>query len=115
MSAENISYDLKRFAGIKRDYTEDDVERLRGSIKIEYSMCKMQSQKLWKLLNTESYVGNKVISILPGTHISFRLNDEVKKKGCCACIMCFFRKEPELPDIVDASFVGPSRASGTDL
>ena len=66
-------------------------------------------------LNTESYVGNKVISILPGTHISFRLNDEVKKKGCCACIMCFFRKEPELPDIVDASFVGPSRASGTDL
>ena len=56
MSAENISYDLKRFSGIKRDYTEDDVERLRGSIKIEYSMCKMQSQKLWKLLNTESYV-----------------------------------------------------------
>ena len=46
MSAENISYDLKRFAGIKRDYSEDDVERLRGSIKIEYSMCKIQSQKL---------------------------------------------------------------------
>ena len=50
MSAENISYDLKRFAGIKRDYTNDDVERLRGSIKIEYSMCKNQSQKLWNLL-----------------------------------------------------------------
>ena len=45
MSAENISYDLKRFAGIKRDYTDDEVERLRGSIKIEYSMCKNQSQK----------------------------------------------------------------------
>ena len=56
MSAENISYDLKRFAGIKRDYTPEEVERLRGSIKIEYSMCKMQSQKLWKLLNTEAYV-----------------------------------------------------------
>ena len=38
MSAENISYDLKRFAGIKRDYTDDEVERLRGSIKIEYSI-----------------------------------------------------------------------------
>ena len=38
MSAENISYDLKRFAGIKRDYSEEDVERLRGSIKIEYSI-----------------------------------------------------------------------------
>ena len=56
MSAENISYDLKRFAGIKRDYSDDEVERLRGSIKIEYSMCKNQSQKLWKLLNAEAYV-----------------------------------------------------------
>ena len=52
MSAENISYDLKRFAGIKRDYSEEEVERLRGSIKIEYSLCKNQSQKLWELLNT---------------------------------------------------------------
>ena len=51
MSAENISYDLKRFAGIKRDYTPDEVERLRGSIKIEYSMCKHQSIKLWNLIN----------------------------------------------------------------
>ena len=56
MSAENISYDLKRFAGIKRDYTNEEVERLRGSIKIEYSLCKNQSQKLWKLLNSEPYV-----------------------------------------------------------
>ena len=60
MSAENISYDLHRFAGIKRDYTPEEVERLRGSIKIEYSMCKMQSQKLWRLLNTESYVNTRV-------------------------------------------------------
>ena len=56
MSAENISYDLQRFAGIKRDYTPEEVERLRGSIKIEYSMCQMQSQKLWKLLNSEPYI-----------------------------------------------------------
>ena len=66
MSAENISYDLKRFAGIKRDYTEEEVERLRGSIKIEYSMCKMQSQKLWKLLNTESYINT--LGSLSGNH-----------------------------------------------
>ena len=69
-------------------------------------------------LNTESYIGNKVISILPGTHISFRVNDEDienKKKTCFRAFFCFCRKEPELPDIVDATFVGPSRASGTDL
>ena len=53
MSAENVSYDLKRFEGIKRDYTPKEVERLRGSIKIEYSLCKLQSMKLWNLLNTE--------------------------------------------------------------
>ena len=50
MSAENVSYDLKRFVGIKRDYTPEEVERLRGSIKIEYSLCKLQSEKLWNLV-----------------------------------------------------------------
>jgi len=51
MSSEaKVSYDLKRFSGIKRDYTPEEVERLRGSIKIEHSMCKHQSTKLWKLL-----------------------------------------------------------------
>ena len=66
MSAENISYDLKRFAGIKRDYTPEEVERLRGSIKIEYSICKQQSTKLWKLLNSEPYVNT--LGSLSGNH-----------------------------------------------
>ena len=46
MSAEaKVSYDLKRFIGIKRDYTPEEVERLRGSIKIEHSMCKHKTKK----------------------------------------------------------------------
>ena len=56
MSAENVSYDLKRFAGIKRDYKPEEIERLRGSIKIEYSLCKQQSIKLWIFLKSETYV-----------------------------------------------------------
>ena len=49
MSSEaKVSYDLKRFAGIKRDYTTEEVERIRGSIRIEYSLCKHLSEKLWK-------------------------------------------------------------------
>ena len=52
----NVSFDLKRFAGIKRDYTKQDVEKLRGTFNIEYTLCKSQSEKLWNLLNTESYV-----------------------------------------------------------
>ena len=56
MSKSNVSYDLKRFSGIKRDYTPEQVERLKGSIKIDYTICKIQSQKLWELLNSEPYV-----------------------------------------------------------
>jgi len=52
----NVSFDLKRFAGIKRDYTKEDVEKLKGTFNIEYTLCKSQSEKLWNLLNTESYV-----------------------------------------------------------
>ena len=67
MSSETkVSYGLKRFAGIKRDYTPEEVERLRGSIKIEYSICKQQSTKLWKLLNTENYVNT--LGSLSGNH-----------------------------------------------
>ena len=52
----NVSFDLKRFFGIKRDYTKQDVEKLKGTFNIEYTLCKSQSEKLWNLLNTESYV-----------------------------------------------------------
>ncbi len=56
ITSGNVSFDLKRFAGIKRDYTEKDVEKLRGTFDIEYTLCKSQSEKLWNLLNTESYI-----------------------------------------------------------
>ena len=66
MTKSNVSYDLKRFSGIKRDYTEDEVERLRGSIKIQYTMCEIQSKKLWNLLNTEPFVNT--LGSLSGNH-----------------------------------------------
>ena len=51
-----VSFDLKRFSGIKRDYTKEEVEKLKGTFNIEYTLCKSQSEKLWNLLNTESYI-----------------------------------------------------------
>ena len=66
MSKAKVSYDLKRFAGIKRDYTFEQVEKLRGSIKIEYTLCKLQSKKLWELLNSEPYVST--LGSLSGNH-----------------------------------------------
>src|SRR3954467_15713499 len=45
-----------RWAGITRPYTQEDVERLRGTVRIEYSLARSGAEKLWKLLNEESYV-----------------------------------------------------------
>jgi len=56
MKSGNVSFDLKRFAGIKRDYSKEDVEKLKGTFNIEHTICKSQSEKLWNLLNTEAYV-----------------------------------------------------------
>ena len=56
IKSANVSFDLKRFVGIKRDYSKDDVEKLKGTFNIEYTLCKTQSEKLGNLLNTESYV-----------------------------------------------------------
>jgi len=48
--------EIKNNTTILRDYTKKDVEKLRGSFNIEYSLCKNLSQKLWKSLNNEPYV-----------------------------------------------------------
>ena len=56
MKSLNVSFDLKRFSGIKRDYSKEDVEKLKGTFNIEYTLSKYQSEKLWNLLNTEPYI-----------------------------------------------------------
>jgi len=45
-----------RYEGIRRDYTMDDVKRLSGSVKIEYTLAELGAQRLWELLNTEPYI-----------------------------------------------------------
>lgn len=45
-----------RWEGITRPYTADDVERLRGSIQIEYTLARRGAEKLWEMLHTEPYV-----------------------------------------------------------
>jgi isocitrate lyase len=45
-----------RWDGITRDYTADDVLRLRGSIDIEHTLAEMGAERLWDLLNDEPYV-----------------------------------------------------------
>jgi isocitrate lyase len=45
-----------RFAGILRPYTPEDVERLRGSVRIEHTLADMGARRLWALLHEEEYV-----------------------------------------------------------
>jgi len=45
-----------RWAGIKRDYKAADVERLRGSVKIEYTLAELGARRLWELLHTRPFV-----------------------------------------------------------
>ena len=45
-----------RFAGIKRDYTLDQVKALSGSIHVEYSLARQTAEKMWTLLHSEDYV-----------------------------------------------------------
>lgn len=45
-----------RWDGITREYSAEDVLRLRGSVDIDYTLAKMGAERLWDLLNTEPYV-----------------------------------------------------------
>jgi isocitrate lyase len=45
-----------RFAGIRRDYTLADVQRLSGSFTVKHTLAEMGARRLWHLLKTEPYV-----------------------------------------------------------
>ncbi|MBI3652069.1 MAG: isocitrate lyase [Acidobacteria bacterium] len=46
----------KRWRKIRRPYRARDVARLRGSIRIKYSLAELGAQRLWKLLHSEDYI-----------------------------------------------------------
>lgn len=59
LSVAELEKDWKtnpRWKGVERPYSALDVDRLRGSVDIEYSLARLTSEKLWKYLNTEPYV-----------------------------------------------------------
>ena len=45
-----------RWAGIKRPYTQADVARLRGTVKIEHTLARLGAERLWQLLQTEGHI-----------------------------------------------------------
>ena len=53
---ENEWATSERWRGIKRDYTAEDVAKLRGSVEIKYTLAERGAKRLWELLQSESYV-----------------------------------------------------------
>ncbi|WP_419954598.1 isocitrate lyase [Neobacillus niacini] len=46
----------KRWNGITRPYSAEDVIKLRGSIDIEHTLARRGAEKLWKQMNEEDYI-----------------------------------------------------------
>jgi len=70
-----------RFKGIRRDYTAEDVVKLRGSLQIEHTIAKVGAERLWDLLTTDDFVptfgamtGNQAVQMvragLPAIYLS---------------------------------------------
>ena len=55
-SNSSVTKSGPRWAGIVRPYSEKDVERLRGSVRIEYTLARQGAERLWLLLNSEAPV-----------------------------------------------------------
>ena len=48
----------RRFDGVVRDFTPADVDRLRGSVKIEHTIATLGAWRLWELMHTRDYVNS---------------------------------------------------------
>ncbi len=55
----------ERWKGIERPYTAKDVQKLRGTIRIEYTLADHGARRLWYLLKNEPYIA--ALGALSGT------------------------------------------------
>jgi isocitrate lyase len=53
-----------RWRGITRPYSSADVDRVRGSLRVEHTLARRGAEKLWQLLQNEDYVA--VLGALTG-------------------------------------------------
>ena len=48
--------DSPRWKGVERDYSAEDVVKLRGSVLIEHTLARVGAEKLWRMVNQEEPV-----------------------------------------------------------
>lgn len=49
-------WSTSRWEGVNRTYTAEDVDSLRGTVRVEYTLARAGAEKFWRLLHEESYV-----------------------------------------------------------
>ncbi len=70
-----------RWKGIRRSYTAEDVDRLRGTFQHDHTIARMGSERLWNLLQSEKFIralgaltGNQAVEMvqagLPAIYLS---------------------------------------------
>jgi isocitrate lyase len=55
-AGSNNGWHSPRWEGISRAYRAEDVHSLRGTVRVEHSLARTGAEKLWRLLQEESYV-----------------------------------------------------------
>jgi len=72
MSAEKISYELKRFAGIQRDYKPEEVEILKS---LETQIKSTLSQELFRIMVSDVQKSRGITvdeSAINAVHVNFQ-------------------------------------------
>lgn len=54
--ARDASWNSPRWKGITRPYSHAEVDRLRGTVRVEHSLARAGAEKFWKLLKNESFI-----------------------------------------------------------
>ena len=57
-------WDSPRWEGITRPYSAEDVARLRGTVKIEYTLARLGAERLWELMRERPFI--KALGALTG-------------------------------------------------
>ncbi len=50
------SWKTARWTGVERTYTAEDVYKIRGSVRVEYSLARRGAEKLWELVNGDQHI-----------------------------------------------------------
>jgi isocitrate lyase len=56
LDSDALFNDPARWDGVTRDYTPEEVERLRSSVRVRHTLAEQGATKLWNLLHTDDYV-----------------------------------------------------------